>query len=286
MLSFSHFLVKSAGQRNMATANLLNTLFRRALLLPVLSLIAVLTACLSNAESALGAGSDVANGAPLRVVSTPNPNVFPLLLAMSRNPALPVRLIPAATGSDIVDAFSTGRADALLSMTYTAAQDVIANKIPQLQLVQVNFWRGFWILAPRSASISRFPQLNAQGLLISGPTAGGKGGGPDLIFQAALKRVNMTPADFKLCYLGVMQAAPMFIKQQPMNGDKAYDSAFRMPPTAISMVEPAASGMVLDSKISISGVSLEKAIDLQTLFTGYTAWPQNQLPHGGGVGAQ
>ncbi|HQT25472.1 MAG TPA: hypothetical protein PLK99_02590, partial [Burkholderiales bacterium] len=69
---------------------------------------------------------------PLRVVSTPNPNVFPLLLAMSENPGLPVTLVPVATGNDIVNAFSSGLGDALLSMTYAAAQDVVTGKVPRL----------------------------------------------------------------------------------------------------------------------------------------------------------
>ena len=254
--------------------------------LPRLATIAIATVTAlvfycSNAQLAQAATSDTAYVAPLRIVSTPNPNVFPLLLAMSRNHSLPVSLVPVATGTDIINVFSAGQADALLSMTYTAAQDVVSGKIPQLQLVQVNFWRGFWMLAPKTDNISEFSQLYGKGILASGPTAGGKGSGPDLIFQAALKRVGMPPTDFKICYLGVMQAAPMVINQQLLSSNSACDPSYRIPATAISMVEPAASGMVLDSRMSSGGVSLGKAIDMQTLFTGYTAWPATQLPHGG-----
>ena len=220
---------------------------------------------------------------PLRMVSTPNPNVFPLLLAMKRNPQLPVSLVPVGTGSDIVNAFSSGQGDALLSMTYTAAQDVTSGKIPQLELVSVNFWRGFWILAPKSAQISQFSQLANEGVLIAGPTAGGKGGGPDLIFQAAARQAGMGASSFNLCYLPVMQAAPMMVQQQPMNSNSACASTDSMAPTGISLVEPAATGLVMQSKMSTASnaVAINKAIDVQTLFTDYNAWPHTELPHGG-----
>ena len=223
------------------------------------------------------------NVTPLRVVSTPNPNVFPLLLAMKQNPQLPVSLVPVGTGSDIVNAFSSGQGDALLSMTYTAAQDVTSGKIPQLELVSVNFWRGFWILAPKSAQISQFSQLANDGVLIAGPTAGGKGGGPDLIFQAAARQAGMGASSFNLCYLPVMQAAPMMVQQQPMNSNSACASTDSMAPTGISLVEPAATGLVMQSKMSTASnaVAINKAIDVQTLFTDYNAWPHTELPHGG-----
>jgi hypothetical protein len=217
---------------------------------------------------------------PLRVVSTPNPNVFPLLLALARNPELPVKLVPVGTGDEVVNAFSTDQGDALLSMTYAAAQDVVTGKIPQLQLVDVYFWGEFWLVAPKSAKITQFSQLVNQGVLISGPTAGGKGGAPDLIFQAAAKRAGLTLDDFHLCYLPVMQAAPLLIKQQAMNSNPACNTGFSMAPMAISMVEPASTGLVMQSKMSFSG-TVVKAINIQNLFTDYTAWPQSQLPHGG-----
>lgn len=86
-------------------------------------------------------------------------------------------------------------------MSYAAAQDVVTGKIPQLQLVNVDFW----LVAPKPAKITQFSQLVNQGVLISGPTAGGKGGAPDPIFQATAKRAGLTLDDFHLCYLPVMQ---------------------------------------------------------------------------------
>ena len=217
----------------------------------------------------------------LRVISTPNPNVFPLLLAMAEDPDLPVRLVPVATGTDIVNAFHAHAGDALLSMTYTAAQAVVTGAVPQLELVQVDFWRGFWMLAPRAANIRQFSQLQGQGVLIAGPTAGGKGGGPDLIFQAAIARAHRTPSDFNVCYLPVMKAAPMMVQQRPMSSNPACAQGTMAAPTAISLVEPAATGLVMESRMSDTGTWLQKSIDIQRLFTGYTAWPQDQLPHGG-----
>jgi len=143
--------------------------------------------------------------APLRIVATPNPNVFALLLAMARQPALPVSLIPIGDGGQIDSTFAAGQGDALLAMTYTMAKKVISGKVPDLQLLRVNLWRGFSELAPSAAGVTSFSQLVGKGLLVSGPTSGGKGGGPDLIFQAALKRAGYGVADFKVCYLPVIQ---------------------------------------------------------------------------------
>lgn len=227
--------------------------------------------------------ADNPNAAPLRIVSTPNSNVFPLLLAMARQPALPATLVPIADGAQIDSTFAAGQGDALLAMTYTMAKKVVTGKVPDLQLLRVNLWRGFSALAPSSAAVTNFSQLVGKGLLVSGPASGGKGGGPDLIFQAAIKRAGYTMADFKVCYLPVMQAAPMLAEQQPMNSNTACDPSFDFPPTALSMVEPAATGIILQTLMatSSSAVKLERAIDLQTLFTGYHAWPASQLPHGG-----
>ena len=254
--------------------------------LPALGVCIGLAACGGGADSAGNAVASAAGAsvavAPLRVVATPNPNVFPLLLALAQDPNLPVSLVPVASGGDIVNTFNSGHGDALLSMTYTAAQDVVTGQIPQLQLVDVDFWSGFWMLAPKSAGITQFSQLAGKGVLVSGPTSGGKGGGPDLIFQAAARRAGLSASSFDLCYLPVMQAVPMILQQQAMNSNTACASGEAMAPTAISLVDPAATGLVMQSttSTSISG-PMVKAISFQTLFTGYTAWPQTQLPHGG-----
>lgn len=61
------------------------------------------------------------------------------------------------------------------------------------------------------------------------------------------------------------------------------DPSFNFAPRVISLVEPAATGLVLQTLMQpVAGsVPLERAIDVQTLFTGFTAWPAAQLPHGG-----
>jgi hypothetical protein len=220
---------------------------------------------------------------PIRVVATPNPNVFPLLLAMARQPTMPAVLVPIADGAQIDSTFAAGQGDALLAMTYTMAKKVTTGKVADLQLLRVNLWRGFSELTLSSASITNFSQLLGKGLLVSGPTSGGKGGGPDLIFQAALRRAGYSVADFKVCYLPVMQAAPMIAEQQKMNTNQACDPSFDFAPAAISLVEPAATGLVMQTLMptSANAVPLARSIDFQALFTGYGAWPASQLPHGG-----
>ena len=42
----------------------------------------------------------------LRIAATPNPNIFPLLVALAEDPTLPVEIVPVANGADIDAAFS------------------------------------------------------------------------------------------------------------------------------------------------------------------------------------
>lgn len=236
-----------------------------------------------------GGGSGAPNTIPLvpiKMTGTPNPNVFPLLLAMARNPQLPVNLIPVADGAGIDTAFATGGAEALLSMTYTAAQKSVSGKIPSLQLVSVNLWRGFSEVSPTALGITSFTQLIGKGIIVSGPTSGGKGGGPDLIFQAAIKRAGFLPTQFNICYLPVMEGAAMIAQQTLMSSNPKCPATFTMPASAISLVEPAATGLVMQTLMptttgAAAPTPLARAIDVQSLFTGFTAWPATQLPHGG-----
>lgn len=118
--------------------------------------------------------------------------------------------------------FAAGQGDALLAMTYTTAKKVIAGKVPDLQLLRVNLWRGFSELAVSGAAVTNFSQRVGKGLLVS----------PDC------------------------------------------DPSFNFAPSAISLVEPAATGLVLQTLVQpVAGsVPLERAIDVETLFSGFTAY--------------
>ena len=219
---------------------------------------------------------------PLRIVSTANPNLFPLLVGMSKHPELSMEIVPATTNADIVEKFRSGGADALLSMTYTAAQLAAMGQIPGLKLIDVDFWNGFSIVAEESAHISSLSQLEGQGLLVAGPLSAGRGGGPDILLGAALKRAGVNPSSIHFCYLPVMQAAPLLVQQKAMNSNSFCNASDTMSPMAISLVEPAASGLILQSKMTFSSKGrLTKAISLQKIFSGYSAWPNDFLPHGG-----
>jgi hypothetical protein len=218
----------------------------------------------------------------LRIVATPNPNVFPLLVAMADDPSLPVEIVPVADSKAMDDVFKRGQADALLAMTYTIAEKVTSGKIPDLHLVYVGLWKGFSEVTYKKDEIKNFSDLRGKGLIVAGPTGGGKNGGPDFIFQAALRRSGMTAADVHVCYLPVMEAVKLLKEQAPLNSNSHCDPSFSMPASGISLVEPAATGLIMQSIMSSSSVSgMERGISFQPLFTGYTAWPDDQLPHGG-----
>jgi hypothetical protein len=211
----------------------------------------------------------------LEVAATPNPNVFPLLLAMHDHPDLPVKLIPVKDNKGMDVAFDQG-ADGLLAMTYAIAQKA-RNKVPDLSLEGVYFWRGFFEMT--LPGIKSFKDLKGKGLIVSGPVSNGSGGAPDMFFTAALKREGVSADDFSICHLPVMQGVRLIEDGMPMNSESACKG--EMPAAGIMLVEPASSGLKLESSMPFGGKSVERSIDMQELFSGYTEWQPDELPHGG-----
>jgi len=218
----------------------------------------------------------------LRIASTPNPNIFPLLVALSDDPTLPVEIVPVARSTEVDLKFSKGQVDGLLAMTYTIAEKVTSGKVPDLRLVYVALWKSFDEITYKQDHIRSFSDLRGKGLIVAGPTSGGENGGPDLIFQAALKRSGMTMSDVHVCYLPVMEAGKLLKTHAPLNSNSQCDASLTMPASGISLVEPAATGLVMQMMIPIPwGQSMERSISFESIFTGFSAWPQDQLPHGG-----
>ncbi len=227
-----------------------------------------------------------ATSTPLRIVSTPNPNVFPLLVAMAETPDLPITLLPVSNASAIDTAFTADNAEGLLSMTYVAAKEVTQGTVPDLQLYAATFWRGFSELTLTSESAASFQDLAGKNLLVSGPLGSGENSGPDILFQAALRRSGISTSSytdtgnmrnfgiFDVFYVPMMQAVGDIINQTPLN-----NGASSQPPSAAFLAEPAATGLILKSLTA--GIPLKRAIDIQTLFTGYPRFPYGQLPLGG-----
>lgn len=213
----------------------------------------------------------------LRIAASPNPNVFPLLIALHDHPDLPVRLIPVKNSAGIDAAFDQG-ADGMLAMTYAIAQKAQDGHVPDLALAGVYFWRGFFEITLTGAH--SFKDLKGKGLIVSGPVTGGMGGAPDLLFKAALARDGTSPSDFSICYLPVMQGVQLLESGKPMDSNLACQGG--MPAAGILLVEPASSGLVLKSSMPLgSGKSVQRSIDLQKLFGSYTSWQPDELPHGG-----
>ncbi len=260
-------------------------LYRLGVLGMTLGMTLTLSGCLGGGGSSTASTSTATaqTAVPaLNVVSTANPSVFPLILALSNNPSLAVTLVPVSTSNQAATALSNGSGDALLSMTYVAAQDVTNGTVPDLELVSVNFWNGFYMMTSQSANVTSFADLVSKGVLVSGPTSGGKGGGPDLIFQAAVKRAGLTVGSFDVCYAPVMQAVSLILQQQPMNTNSDCNPSSGETPSAISLVEPSSTGLIMDSTVKQTPSGpMVRAVNYQSLFTGYTAWPSSQLPNGG-----
>lgn len=215
------------------------------------------------------------------LVTTPNPHVFPLLLAMILDPTLPVRLLPVAEARDADALFQSGEADAMLAMTYMGARKRMSGAIPDLRLHSVTTWRGFFEVAEQG--VASFADLRGKTVVVSGPVGSGRGGGGDVIFQAAARRQGIDPArDLQVEYLPVAQGIERVAAGQA---------------SAITLPSPGNTGLVMRARVaqnpvtaamlrvrlgqSGASVPLSSAIDFQRIFPGFRSFPEGQLPLGG-----
>jgi hypothetical protein len=215
------------------------------------------------------------------VVSAPNPHVFPLLLAMARDPALPVRLLPVAESREADGLLQSGQASAMLAMSYIAAKKRMSGAAPDLMLYSLNLWRGFFQVA--GEEVRSFADLRGRRVVVSGPIGNGRGGGGDIIFQAAVRRAGLDPgADLEVTYLPLAEGSAAVAR-----GEAA----------AITIPSPGSTGMVMRSVLARrpmlaamarmrgmeagNSVPLAANIDMQRLFGGFADFPEGQLPLGG-----
>ncbi|KAF0186661.1 MAG: hypothetical protein FD160_315 [Caulobacteraceae bacterium] len=215
------------------------------------------------------------------VASAPNPHVFPLLLAIARDPQLPVRLIPIAESRNADALLQSGEAAAMLAMSYVAAKKRMTGAVPDLALHSLHFWRGFFQVA--GESVRSFADLRGQRVIVSGPVGNGRGGGGDIIFQAAVRRAGLDPAtDLSVEYMPVSEGGA-----QVAAGTAA----------AITIPSPGSTGLVARAEMArrplmaamarMRGVEvgpsvpLAAHIDMQRIFTGFDTFPDGQLPLGG-----
>lgn len=215
------------------------------------------------------------------LVSPPNPHVFPLLLAMARDPDLPVRLMPVAESREADALLQSGEAAGMLAMSYIAAKKRVSGTVPDLMLHSLNFWRGFYQVA--GEDVRSFADLRGKRVVVSGPVGNGQGGGGDIIFQAAARRSGLDPAtDFDVAYMPLAAGSAAVA-----SGEAA----------AITVPSPGSTGLVTRSLLArrpamaamarLRGVEVGESvplaahIDMQRIFAGFTSFPEAQLPLGG-----
>lgn len=215
------------------------------------------------------------------IVSAPNPHVFPLLLAMSLDPDLPVRLLPVAESRESDALFASGDADAMLAMTYIGAQKRMSGAIPDLRVHSISTWRGFFQVVPEG--ISNFDDLRGKTVIISGPVGSGKNGGGDIIFQAAARRQGIDPArDLHVEYMpssqGIARVAAGLASgiTLPSPGNTGVVMRSRMAQNPVT-----GAIMRLRSGEQRKSVPLTSGIDFQNIFNGFASFPGGQLPIGG-----
>ena len=223
--------------------------------------------------------ADVPEGA-IGIVTTPNPHVFPFLLAMILEPDLPVRLLPIAEAADADSRFAAGEADAMLAMTYMGARKRMSGAIPDLRLHTVTTWRGFFEVT--GEGVRSFADLRGKTVVVSGPLGSGRGGGGDVIFQAAARRQGVDPSrDLAVEYLPASQGVERVASGQvagitlPSPGNTGLVMRSRM------AQKPVGGAMMRMLGRSGPSVPLASSIDFQQIFSGFGSFPAGQLPIGG-----
>jgi len=224
----------------------------------------------SSSESDTQAETDTT----LRVVSTPNPSLFPFLLALDSNPDLKATLVPVSGSKTINSAFQENKGDALLSMTYVAAKKSISESIEEMRLHSVNYWRGFQTLSYTEENISDMGDLVGKNYLISGPVGTGENGGPDIFFKAAARIAGFNSDNFNMHYQSLNDGVETFSTQAKMDDNQLV--------AGYLLVEPAATGMIMQGQSQ--DLSIHRSVDMQKLINdnrSYTAWESTELPLGG-----
>lgn len=242
---------------------------------------ALLATGLAAGAALTGRGLAHAGGAQaINIAAAPNPHVFPLILATSLDPSLPVKLIAVAESREFDALLTSGQADALLAMTYIAAQKRLSGAVADLRLHTITTWRGFFQVA--TPDIRSLRDLKGRTTIVSGPVGPGRGGGGDLIFQAAARRQGLDPTrDMQVEYLPVVQGAVRLLSGQA---------------AAITIPSPGSTGLLMRARggaptggapttgggaPEAGGPPALHAIDLQDVFSGFRSFPEKQLPLGG-----
>lgn len=234
----------------------------------------------SGATVGAGGLASAATSQAVNIAATPNPHAFPLVLAMSLDPLLPVKLLAVAESREFDGLLASGQADAMLAMTYIAAQKRLSGTVADLRLHTITTWRGFFQVA--IPDIRSLRDLKGRTTIVSGPVGPGRGGGGDLIFQAAARRQGLDPSrDMHVEYLPVAQGAMRVLAGQA---------------AAITIPSPGSTGLVMRSRMgrpagmagqgaadkpTAGGPPMLSAIDLQEVFSGFHSFPDKQLPLGG-----
>lgn len=207
---------------------------------------------------------NVRNVDPIGVASPPNPHVFPLMLALAEDDALPVTFFPITSGSQAAPLFDSGDADVLFVFTYIGAKQRLSGAIPDLKLVYPFMWRGFYEVT--EVGVTNFTHLIGETVAVAGPVGTSENGGGGLIFRAAAKRQLVDPeVDLTVNYYQGIEAGSAAVA----SGEAA----------AIAVPAPATAGVIA---LGLSqGRSLEASIDYQAIFNGPTSFPDYpSIPEG------
>lgn len=193
----------------------------------------------------------------LRIVSPPNPNSLPLIVALDMaEEEMEISFLPVPGVPEIVAALSADDADVALFFSASGATFYQDGTLPDLRMWSINVWRALYLVA--DPAIAGYDDLAGGTILASFP-----GGAPDLVMRASMTGAGFDPdADFTLQYMPAAQARQLLIA-----GDG--DAALLPEPTVTQTIRRAQA----------DNLPLAPVIDLQAGF-GAAAWDEGLAPLG------
>lgn len=194
----------------------------------------------------------------IRVVSPPNPNAFPLFVAMdaAQETNLNIEFLPVPGVAEVADALHGGQADVALFFSAAGAKLYNGERLPNIRLWDVNIWNGVYLVT--APDVESLADLQGKTILASF-----QGGAPDLLMRAVMTAQGFDPdTDFDIQYMPATQARQLLIAGR---GDAAL------------LPEPAASQTIARAQQDDRTLS---TLDLQADFESET-WDAGFAPLGG-----
>lgn len=212
----------------------------------------------SSSPSEVASDTPSPSEAPLRVVSAPNPNSYPIFVMGEGNMPENITFVPVADLAELTAVMNGNHADVMGVFSGTGAQLYAEGKLTNIKIWNVNVWRALYLVA--SSDIKSLDDLRGKTVYSSF-----KNGAVDLTSQMALRQHGYEPnRDVTIIYQPQPQVQQLFLQ------GKAEAAVFIEPRATMTLRQAEEMG---HSAHILLDIQQHVASDMQ-------AWAKDELPLG------